>query len=160
MKPAITDYQKKLRLSNNLIDMYESIAYESKEQLIHDLLECLYNERLTNIMARNMKHANFPVKKTLDCYEFKNVQLPEKLTLDTLNNLNFLENQENLILYGNIGSGKTHLGIALGIKAINQHKIVYFFTVHELINKLVQAKENRTYERFMKKLKKADLLVR
>ena len=159
MKPAITDYQKKLRLSNNLIDMYESIAYESKEQLIHDLLECLYNERLTNIMARNMKHANFPVKKTLDCYEFKNVQLPEKLTLDTLNNLNFLENQENLILYGNIGSGKTHLGIALGIKAINQHKIVYFFTVHELINKLVQAKENRTYERFMKKLKKADLLV-
>ena len=44
-------------------------------------------------------------------------------------------------------------------KYINQHKIVYFFTVHELINKLVQAKENRTYERFMKKLKKADLLV-
>ncbi len=118
MKPAITDYQKKLRLSNNLIDMYESIAYESKEQLIHDLLECLYNERLTNIMARNMKHANFPVKKTLDCYEFKNVQLPEKLTLDTLNNLNFLENQENLILYGNIGSGKTHLGIALGINGV------------------------------------------
>ena len=159
IKTAITNYQKKLRLSNNLIDIYESIPYESKEQFIHDILESLYEERLTNIMARNMKNANFPVKKTLDSYEFKNVQLPEKLKLDALTSLDFLENQENLILYGNIGAGKTHLSIALGIKAINQHKIVYFFTVHELINKLVQVKETGTYERFMKKLKKAQLLV-
>jgi len=55
--------------------------------------------------------------------------------------------------------GKTHLGIALGIKAINQNKTVYFFTVHELINRLVKESENGTSERFMKKLKKADLLI-
>jgi DNA replication protein DnaC len=159
MKDSITNYQKKLRLSNNLIDIYESIPYETKEQFIHGLLETLYNERLTNIMVRNMKYANFPVKKTLDSYEFTHVQLPEKLALDALCELKFLEEKQNLILYGNIGAGKTHLGIALGIKAIQQHKVVYFFTVHELINKLVIEKENGTYLRFMKKLKKADLLI-
>jgi len=159
MKAAITDYQKKLRLSNNLIDIYETTPYESKEQFVHDLLKALYDERLANIQVRNMKYANFPMKKTLASYQWDHVQLPEKLSLDELTTLQFLEKQENLILYGNIGAGKTHLGIALGIEAVNHHKIVYFFTVHELVNKLIEAKEKGTYDRFMKKLKKAHLLV-
>lgn len=159
MKESITSYQKKLRLSNNLIDIYETTPYENKDQFIHDLLEKLYNERQAGIMARNMKQANFPVKKTLEAYDWSHVQIPEKLSVDSITNLDFLENQENLILYGNIGAGKTHLGIALGIKSIMQNKIVYFFTVHELINKLIQVRENDTYERFIKKLRKAHLLV-
>jgi len=159
MRNSITNYQKKLRLSNNFIDIYESTAYETKEQFIHDLLEKLYIERQIGIMERNMKQANFPIKKTFESYDWSHVQLPEKLFVDSLVNLDFLENQENLILYGNIGAGKTHLGIALGINAINQNKVVYFFTVHELINRLIQVRENGTYERFIKKLKKAHLLV-
>lgn len=155
----ITHYQKKLRLSNNLIDIYESTPYENKEQFMHDLLEKLYKERQAGIVTRNMKLANFPSKKILEHYEWDGIQLPERLTVDQLINLDFLDNQENLILYGNIGTGKTHMSIALGIKAVNQNKIVYFFTVHELINKLVQAKDNGTYDRFIKKLKKAHLLV-
>lgn len=155
----ITHYQKKLRLSNNLIDIYESTPYDNKEQFMHDLLKKLYEERQAGIVTRNMKQANFPSKKILDHYEWDDIQLPERLTVDQLSNLDFLNNQENLILYGNIGTGKTHMGIALGIKAVNQNKIVYFFTVHELINKLVQAKDNGTYDRFIKKLKKAHLLV-
>ncbi len=159
MKESITNYQKKLRLSNNLIDIYETTPYENKDQFIHDLLEKLYNERQAGIMARNMKQANFPVKKTLDDYEWSHVQIPEKISLDAITSLEFIQNQENLILYGNIGAGKTHLGIALGVKAVMQSKIVYFFTVHELINKLVQVRGNDTYEKFMKKLKKAHLLI-
>ena len=159
MKTAITTYQKKLRLSNNLIEIYESIHYETKDQFIHDLLDALYKERLTNITTRNLKYANFPVKKTLESYDWSHVQLPDKLSTDALIRLTFLKEQENLILYGNFGAGKTHLSIALGIKAINQNKTVYFFTVHELINRLVKENENGTGERFMKKLKKADLLI-
>jgi DNA replication protein DnaC len=159
MKTAITAYQKKLRLSNNLIQIYESTPYETKDQFIHDLLENLYKDRLANITARNLKLANFPAKKTLEAYDWDHVQLPDKLSVDSLTNLLFLNEQENLILYGNIGAGKTHLSIALGIKAINRNKIVYFFTVHELINRLIKENENGTGERFMKKLKKADLLI-
>ena len=159
LKENITGFQKKLRLSNNLIPIYESIEYESRDQFVHDLLEKLYEERRANIIARNMMFANFPSKKTFESYDFSRVAFPERLTLDDLKDLDFLKNQENLILYGNIGAGKTHLSIALGIKAINQNKTVYFYTVHELINKLVHAKENGSYERLMKKLKKANLLI-
>lgn len=159
MKEAITKLQRRMKLSSNIVPIYESIAYESKEQFVHELLVKLFEERQLNVMQRNMNQANFPGKKTLETYDFSRVVFPEKLTLDALTGLEFLERQENLVLYGNIGAGKTHLGIALGIKAINRHKVVYFYTVHELVNKLIDAREKGTHERFMKKLQKAHLLV-
>lgn len=159
MKSTITEYQKKLRLSNNLIDIYETISFENKEQFMHDLLESLYLERIENIKARNMKKAKFPAKKTLATYEWGHVQLPDSVSITEITSLDFIENQENLILYGNIGAGKTHLGIALGIKAIQEQKVVFFFTVHDLINTLLSEKEKGTYPRFMKRLKKAHMLV-
>jgi DNA replication protein DnaC len=159
MKEAINQLQKRMKLSSNIVPIYEMIPYESKEQFVYDLLQKLYEERQLNIMERNMRQASFPGKKTLEAYDFSRVVFPERLSLDSLKNLDFLENQENLIFYGNIGAGKTHLGIALGIKAINRQKIVYFFTVHELVNKLIDSREKGTYEQFMKKLKKAHLLV-
>ena len=159
MKEAIIQLQKRMKLSSNIVPIYETIPYESKEQFVYDLLQKLYEERQLNIVERNMRQASFPGKKTLEAYDFSRVVFPERLTLDSLKNLDFLENQENLIFYGNIGAGKTHLGIALGIKAINRQKLVYFFTVHELVNKLINSREKGTYEQFMKKLRKAHLLV-
>ena len=159
MKQAITRLQQRLKLSSNLIDLYETISYESKDQFIHDFLLKLLEERQVNIIDRNMKQAGFPGKKTLESYDFSRVIFPEKLTLESLTELEFLENQQNLILYGNIGAGKSHLGVALGIKAIQHQKLVYFFTVHDLVNRLVEARENGTHGRFMKKLEKAHLLV-
>lgn len=61
--------------------------------------------------------------------------------IDELISLEFINRQENLILYGGIGTGKTHLSIALGIKAIEEQKVVLFYTVHSLINQLVKAYE-------------------
>lgn len=159
MKASITNLQKRMKLSSNLIPIYETISYESKDQFVNELLEKLLEERLLNIMERNMNQANFPGKKTLETYDFSRIVFPERLTINALKELNFLEQQENLVLYGNIGAGKTHLGVALGIKAIQQNKIVYFYTVHELVNKLISAREKGSYERLMKKLKKAHLLV-
>jgi len=159
MKEAITQLQQRMKLSSNIVSICESITYETKDQFVHDLLQRLFEERQLNIVERNMRQAAFPGKKTLESYDFSRVTFPDKLTLDSLKDLNFLDYQENLIFYGNIGAGKTHLGIALGIKAINRQKVVYFFTVHELINKLIDSREKGTYEQFMKKLKKAHLLV-
>lgn len=159
MKEAITRLQQRLKLSSNLIGLYDSISYESKDQFVHDLLQKLAEERQVNIIDRNMKQAGFPGKKTLESYDFSRVIFPEKLTLESLTELDFLDNQQNLVLYGNIGAGKSHLGIALGIKAIQRQKTVYFFTVHELVNRLIEARENGTHGRFMKKLEKAHLLV-
>jgi len=159
MKEVITQYQKKLRLSSNLIDIYEGIPFENKEQFIRDLLQALHAERVHHIIERNMKAAKFPGKKLLEDYSFKGITIPENLSIESMTDLVFMEEKQNLIFYGNIGAGKTHLSIALGIKAVNRQKIVYFYRVHELINKLINVREEGKYTQFMKKLQKADILI-
>jgi len=159
MIDKITFYQKKLRLSQSLIDIYRDIEFESKDQFVLKLLESLYLERQQRIIQRNLKAAHFPAIKTLEGYGFLGIQFPERMDVDRLISLDFIDRQENLILYGGVGTGKTHLGIALGIKAVKEQKKVFFYTVHSLINQLVKAKEDQTYDKLMKKIVGADLII-
>ena len=159
MKEQITYYQKRLRMSRSVIDIYESIPFETKDQFMLDLLQALYLERSENIISKNLKAAKFPVLKTFENYSFEGIEMPERLSVDELKTLNFIERKENLILYGGVGSGKSHMGIALGAAAIQQEKVVLFFTVYDLINQLVRAKETNQMERTMKKILKADLII-
>ncbi len=159
MKEQITYYQKRLRMSRSVIDIYESIPFETKDQFMLDLLQALYLERSENIISKNLKAAKFPVLKTFENYSFEGIEMPERLSVDELKTLDFIDRKENLILYGGVGSGKSHMGIALGAAAIQQEKVVLFFTVYDLINQLVRAKETNQMERTMKKILKADLII-
>ena len=159
MIEKITFYQQKLRLSQSFIDIYNEIPFTSKDQFILELLEALYQERIERMIERNLKSAKFPMVKSLTEYSFAGIQLPEKLDVEGLISLKFMGDQENLILYGGVGTGKTHLSIALGLEAIKNEKKVLFYTVHSLINQLVKAKEEHTYEKLMKKIEGVDLLI-
>jgi DNA replication protein DnaC len=159
MKEQITYYQKRLRMSRSVIDIYEAIPFETKDQFMLNLLQALYLERSENIISKNLKAAKFPILKTFENYSFEGIEMPERLSVDELKTLDFIDRKENLILYGGVGSGKTHMGIALGAAAIQQEKVVLFFTVYDLINQLVHAKEMNQMERIMKKIQKADLII-
>lgn len=159
MREGINEYRKKLRLSHSFIEIYDEIEFKTKDQFILDLLTKLYEERRENIISRNLQNAKFPVVKSYDGYIFEGIEFPRNLSLKELKTLSFIENKENLILYGNVGVGKTHLATAIGLSAINEGKVVYFFTVHDLINQLLDAKENSTINKLMRKLLKADLII-
>ncbi len=159
MRQEITEYRKKLRLSHSLIEIYDEIEFKDKDQFILDLLTKLYEERKENIISRNLQNAKFPVVKSFDGYVFDGIEFPGSLSLKELKALSFIDNRENLILYGNVGVGKTHLAIAIGLSAINEGKVVYFFTLHDLINQLLDAKETSTMSKLMRKLLKADMIL-
>jgi len=159
MMNDINHYQKKLRLSKSLVEVYESIAFDSKDQFMHDLLKALYEERVMNIIERNIKYSRFPSLKSFDAFSYKDITFPERFTPQMMESLDFIENKENLILYGRIGAGKTHLALALGLKALQQQKLVVFYTLHDLVNALVKAKEIHQMDRFMSKLLKNDLII-
>jgi len=159
MMNDINHYQKKLRLSKSLVEIYESISFDNKEQFMHDLLKALYEERVMNIIERNIKYSRFPSLKSFDEFSYKDITFPERFTPQMMESLDFIENKENLILYGRIGAGKTHLALALGLKALQQQKLVVFYTLHDLVNALVRAKEIHQMDRFMSKLLKNDLIL-
>ena len=57
--------------------------------------------------------------------------------IPALRELNFLTERQNVILIGNSGTGKTHLAIAVGIRACEENYRVAFRTAAGLINEMV-----------------------
>lgn len=159
MREQIVELQKKLKISQSLISFSDAIEYQNKDQYIFELLQMLHQERYEKVVERNLKAAKFTLIKTFNGYSFEGIDFPDALTTDTLKALEFINNKENLILYGGVGSGKTHMCIALGVSAIKSGKKVYFYTVHDLINHLIKAKEQQQLDKTMNKLLKADLLI-
>jgi len=94
----------------------------------------------------------------LEDYDYSQIRFPDRLQLKDLETLSFLDRKENLILYGSVGTGKTHLSVALGVNAINQGKKAVFYRVHDLVNQL-ESNDFKTVSRVQKKINSADLLI-
>ncbi len=155
---VIKAYCKKLRLSNLIKFIDEN---ESKEKL--DYVEYLFKmeleSRRNNRINRNMNIAKFGLTKSIHDFSFEGVNLPSSIDIKDLSSCKFVDRQENLILYGRQGTGKTHLAIALGTEAIKNEKKVQFYKVSKLVNDLVEAKEKGLIHKKLKQLSKLDLLV-
>ena len=99
------------------------------------------NERISENLIRT---AAFPYRKTLEDFDFNFNDSIDKEYIMDLATMRFIEDNKNILFVGNPGVGKTHLAVALGIKATQSRYSVYFTTCHQLITKLNKAhKENR-----------------
>lgn len=155
----IEEYCKKLKLGKNLVDNIKKIGIEDKYEFISELFRLEVEHR--DIARRNfkMKSAGFYTMKYLEDYYFADIKLPHGLPLEELKNLSFCRNKENIIMYGNPGTGKTHLATALGIEAVNKDFNVGFYRTSSLVDKLVEAKKNNELIKLLNKLSKLDLLI-
>ena len=108
---------KKLRLSRNLADNSELVEADSREEYLLSLLKLEIGHREKGRRDRLIKAAGFTSWKTFDGFRFDDVKLPSGVTPDYLAKARFVEETKNLILYGNVGTGKTHLATAIGIEA-------------------------------------------
>ncbi|MDY0257620.1 IS21-like element helper ATPase IstB [Gudongella oleilytica] len=158
MREEISKYQRKLRLSNNLMQIYPKIKAETNEEFLLQLLKELHEDRDEKRRIRNLNNAGFLVVKSLEDYDYSQIRFPDRLLLKDLETLSFLDRKENLILYGSVGTGKTHLSVALGVNAINQGKKAVFYRVHDLVNQL-ESNDFKTVSKVQKKINSADLLI-
>ena len=159
MKELIAQYCKELRLGKSIVENYQKIQAETNEEFLLKLLKLEIENRRVSRKNRYLKQANFEVIKTFEDYNYDSVQIPKSITLEELQEGRFLEKKENLILYGPVGTGKTHMATAIGIAACNREKKVRFYRTATLVNELVDAKNNGTLKRFLKTLRKTDLLI-
>ena len=122
-------------------------------------LQAELNRREENKRERLVKRARFPVYKTFEGYEYRCVKLPPALSKRELEEAAFLKEKNNLVLYGPVGTGKTHMAVAAGIRACMKGYKVRFYTVTELVLKLAEARKNGTLERIRSELNGLDLLI-
>jgi len=159
MKDKIAKYSKELRLGRVIENNYQNIEAETHEKFLFELLEIMVSVRRTNRRNRLLKQAKFDIVKTFQDYSFENVNLPQNITVENLKEGNFIEHKENLILYGPVGRGKTHLATAIGVNACNRGQKVKFWRTGQLVNQLIQAKKEGRVNSMLDKFRKLDLLI-
>ena len=94
-------------------------------EFLYSLLEIEFASRLKSRRASRIRQAGFPYKKYLE--DLKQEELPKqaKTRLEELEQLEFIKQGRNIIFAGNPGTGKTHISIALGIKACMENYILW-----------------------------------
>ena len=157
-REEIGHISRRLMLSKQVVELCEAATPKQEEFL----LEVIQNELEHRELARRsrlLNRAKFPVIKSLEGYEYTGIRFPPALDRQSLERGDFLKTKANLVCFGPVGTGKTHLAIALGIKACEMGMKVKFFTVTELVLKLAETRKNGTLERLISELKKLDLLI-
>jgi DNA replication protein DnaC len=109
--------------------------------------------------ARRIRQARFPVLKTLEQFDFTWPAKINRLSVQNLFRLKFIEDKANSILIGGVGLGKSHLAIALGYAACQEGFRVRFTTAIDIINTLSAADKAGRLVQEMKKYTRPDLLV-
>jgi len=164
MPNAIVQYCKILRLPQIAVNFEEEAINASKtkmsyQEYLYGLLQHQVLVRTDNSINAKIKKARFPFIKTLDDFDFSfQPQIDDKL-LRELGNLNFLSNAENLLFIGPPGVGKTHLAIAMGMKAVQVQKRVLFFTAEKIVEELNAADVSGRLPSFLDIMGRVDLLI-
>lgn len=129
------------------------------EQYLFELVKQEQDERSQRRIQRLRRESGLPIGKTLST--FKRERLPAKvgMQLNVLLEGAFTDRAENLLVFGNTGSGKTHLISAIGHELISQNKRVVFKKCSYLVQELLQAKEDLRLPQLMKRLSRNAAII-
>lgn len=136
---------------------YAHLAQSSvKEQRSYsDYFENLLQVELEGKQARTrsnlVKSACFPAIKTLDDYDFKFAAGTPKKLMQELSSLSFIERNENVVLLGPSGVGKTHLAISLGYLSCQKMIKTRFVAASDLMLQLSAAHRQNRLDDFIKR---------
>jgi DNA replication protein DnaC len=123
------------------------------------LIEGEAQRREVRSIERRVKSARFPVLKTLDQFQWNWPTQINRLQIQNLFRLAFVEDKANVIFLGGVGLGKSHLSIALGHTACLRGYAVLFTTAVDIINTLSAAQASGSLKREMAKYLKPRLLI-
>jgi DNA replication protein DnaC len=129
------------------------------EQFLESLLEAEVFARDASGARMRVRAAGFPALKTLEDFDWTAQPSAEKPLLLHLAQLAWIDEQANVCFLGPPGTGKTHLAIALAIKACERGYRVAFATAQEWVSRLEQAQDRNQLEAELRRLERYHLLV-
>jgi len=122
----------------------------SYADFLADLLELEAGARRERYLITRTRLAHLPFRKTLEEFDFKFQPSIDPQQVKNLATLSFAADAANILLLGPPGVGKTHLAVALGLKAIEQGYGVYFVRAHDLLEDLRRAQAEHRLDRRMR----------
>jgi DNA replication protein DnaC len=144
---------------------YQTLAHKAAEQqrsyldYLAQLVEGEFITREMRSIERRIKNARFPVRKTLDEFQWSWPKKINRLQVQNLFRLDFIGTCTNVVMIGNVGLGKTHLSIALGHAACTSGHSVLFTTAIDIINTLASAQSAGQLKREIRRYVKPAVLI-
>ena len=163
-KETIYDYATELKLLafKEELEYTLSLAAGENWSHLHFLTELLGKESVRRRECRRksrIKSAGFPQMKYLHELVMEDMPKEAQIILPDLETLDFIREGRNIVLYGNPGTGKTHIATALGIKACQQDFTVLFTSVPVLLTQIREAKSAKTLRALQLRFEKYDLVI-
>ena len=161
----LTTVLKELHLPN-VRESYQELANDavreslSYEQFLLTLMEREREQRRENRIQRLLRESRLPLEKSLPAFDRK--RLPEKVDrlVTVLMSGNFIDQNENILAFGNPGSGKTHLLCAIGQEMIHRHgRRVLFTPCNMLVQNLLIAKRDLKLSNYLRKMSRYDAII-
>ena len=136
--------------------MSEGLSYE---QYLFELAQIECDVRRANKIIRLIKASKLPMEKTLENFDLKRLPLRIRQQVKILLEGSFVDRTENLLAFGNPGSGKTHLLCGLCHELARQGRRVYFSTCDSIVQQLLRAKRDLELDKLLKKFSRFDALM-
>ena len=155
---------KEFKLSGMASTLNERMIYARNNKLGYQeflllLCEDERNMRRDNNYKRRYKAAKLPANKTIESFDFSFQPSIDQKLVNDLSICQFIQDQENVVLIGDSGTGKTHLAISLAHLALLKEYKVYYTTVADMLYHLHIAKADNSYHKKLKALVEYDLLI-
>lgn len=129
------------------------------EDFLKELLEREVRSRQEHTASLRLRQAHFPDIKTLDQIEWAALEGISRPKVLELASGEYIRRAEDVILAGPVGTGKTHLSIALGVEATRRRHRVLFTRAANLVGTLVEARDERTLGRLQQRIQRVELLI-
>jgi len=167
VKQQLEDLLKQLCLPT-MRQNYESSAQRAQqesasyERYLLELAERESERRTQNRIERLLRQSGLPLEKNLEQFKLKRLPAKVRQQVQTLVEGQFVDRRENVLAFGNPGSGKTHLLCGIGqslIRSSQGRRKVYFRSCTLLVQELLKAKQELKLSRLLKRLAGYDVLI-
>jgi len=146
-------------------DEYESAAQRARqeslsyERYLRDLAEREVEARRSSRIERLLRESQLFLEKSLSTLDLK--RLPQKATQQVRSLLEgaFVDRCENVLIFGNPGSGKTHVACAIGQEMIRAGRRVMFASCGLMVQDLLAAKRDLKLRGFLKKISRYQVMI-
>ena len=129
------------------------------EDYLKELLEAEVRSRRDHVAHARIREAHFPDLKTLDQIDWSAMAGVSRPAIAELATCGFVAKARDVVIVGPIGTGKTHLAIALGVEAARRRFRVAFMRAADLVRELLKARDARALGRLHLRLRRAHLLI-
>jgi DNA replication protein DnaC len=164
VKAELTQSLKSLHLPT-IRQCYEEMARQAEreslsyERYLHELVQRECEDRQENRITKMLRESQLPLEKSLEAFDTKRLPPKAARQMRTLLDGSFLGRTDNVLVFGNPGSGKTHMLQAIGQELVRQGHRMLFMTCEMLVQELLIAKRDLKLSRLIKKYSRYEGMI-